>query len=69
MSNARYYARRAAGLCGECGQPTSGAYCAVHREERRQHLAAERAADRDGYNLYMRVYKQQRRTRAAERRV
>jgi hypothetical protein len=61
MSNARYYARRAAGRCGDCGIPTDGAYCPEHREARRVRVVADRQTDRAGWNLYMRIYRQHRR--------
>lgn len=57
MSNTRYYARRAAGLCGGCGIEADRAYCESCRRGYRDRRRAERAADRDGYNMYMRVYK------------
>jgi uncharacterized Zn finger protein (UPF0148 family) len=62
MSNTRYYARRAAAVCPDCGVPVQGSvYCPFHREWRRECVAADRQRDRAGWNLYMRVYKQQRR--------
>lgn len=61
MSNRRYYARRAVGLCPDCGiAVASGVYCVTHRAVRRQRVIQDRAFDREGYNQYMRVYKQQR---------
>lgn len=60
MSNARYYLRRAAGLCPApgCATPVAaGVYCDRHREAARRRVALDRATDREGYNQYMRVYK------------
>jgi hypothetical protein len=57
MSNTRYYARRAAQQCGRCGRDATGAYCDGCREHYRNKRRVERAADRAGYNLYMRTYK------------
>lgn len=58
MSNTRYYARRAAHLCPECGEPVpAGVYCPLHRAAHRARRVAERLADRAGYNQYMRVLK------------
>jgi hypothetical protein len=59
MSNARYYARRAAGLCPTCGVAVpDGVYCLTDRERHRVRVAADRALDRGGYNLYARVTRQ-----------
>ncbi len=61
MSNRRYYARRAAGQCPDCGvSVASGVYCAKDRDKRRARMIQDRAFDREGYNQYMRVYQQQR---------
>jgi len=58
VSNRRYYGRRDAGLCPQCATPvTDGVYCVEHRERHRRRVAADRHADRAGYNQYMRVWK------------
>lgn len=58
MSNRRYYERRDRGECPDCGEPARPfTYCAAHRKARNDKIQADRTKDRDGYNLYMRVYK------------
>jgi hypothetical protein len=57
MSNRRYYEARATGVCPLCSEPSAPfVYCATHRKAKRLALAIERAADRPGYNQYMREY-------------
>ncbi len=56
MSNALYNERRAAGLCGRCGGVANGAYCEDCRRHYREQRREDRAANREGYNQYMRVY-------------
>ena len=59
VSNRRYYLRRAAGQCPDCGVAVeTGVYCPTHRDQRRQRVQQERVQDRAGYNQYMRVYQQ-----------
>lgn len=56
MSNTLYYARRAVGLCPDCGvSVASGVYCQHDRDRRMAKIRADRAIDRVGYNQYMRV--------------
>ncbi len=62
MSNTRYYQRRAAHLCPDCGvRVNDGVYCQPHRTQRTARIQADREQDRAGYNQYMRVLKAMRR--------
>lgn len=65
MSNRRYYERRAANLCPDCGVAVLrvGVYCDDHRRARNARVQADRELDRSGYNLYMRVFKSETRRR------
>lgn len=66
VNNAVYYKRRAERRCPDCDKRVVvGVYCLWCRRLRRERVTIERHRDRDGYNLYMRVYKQQRKKRKA----
>jgi hypothetical protein len=57
MSNRRYYARRAASVCPECGRPVAaGVYCAADRAKYRARADARRARDVEASNRYQREY-------------
>lgn len=59
MSNVRYYARRNAGRCPECGAlARPHVYCSACREFHAFRVSLGRSDNRAAYNAYMRNYKQ-----------